>query len=154
MSNIYRPLNRVLVDILIVTNLGIFIASAIGLVKAKNFFLIAVPISLCEVLTWFVIIRNLFSVAVTQEKIVGPGPYFLRASIPLAQLHRSKSEERSRASIWWGYRDFWSQDLKTRIRLWRRLLGRRQIYKIWKDLGWGDQPPGTKTIIYYPPYSR
>lgn len=154
MSLVFRPLNRVLVDTLIATILALFILSAVGAFDMKVFFQVAVIVCVAEVLIWFIFIRNFFSVTITQEKIFGPSPFFCRAAVNLSDLNRARSEERSKASIWWGYRDLWSKDLKYKIRLWRRLLGRRQIYKIWSTLGWGDQPGGNKPLIYYPPYSR
>ncbi len=154
MSLVFRPLNRVLVDVLIATILALFILSAIGVFPLKVFFQSAVIVCVAEVLIWFIFIRNFFSITITQEKILGPSPFLFRVAINLSDLHHARSEERSKASIWWGYRDLWTKDLKNKIRLWRRLLGRRQIYKIWSTLGWGDHPGGNKPLIYYPPYSR
>ncbi len=150
-KKIFRPIKRALLDILIITDLAIIIFGPTGR-RFEHLIIVMLMINVIEAGLWFVIARAYFRIELTTEKISGPAAIIGRVTLKRSELDRSRSEKRSPAARWVGFRDIYSTDGRC-IRVYRRILGRRQIHNIFESLGWA--PPAQRgPFTLYPSYPR
>lgn len=146
---VYKPLSRVLIDLLVGTDALFFLVFALGGIDLKTTVLMAVSLNVATIIFWLLVIVPHFQVVFAEKEISGPSQeFFKRTSFLLIKIDRERLLERSKKAKKLGYYDLKSRDGKT-IRLWRRLLGRRQVYKIFKRF---EENSGFKIKPYYGGY--
>ena len=125
----YRPSLAVFMDILLIINAVFFMMSAGHVVTSRTAVIGAVITNLIVAALWFFLLGPLCTIEVVKGSMSGPSPQLVRETILLRRIDLRRSVEYIPKARMWGYRDIWAHD-GTKIRLFRYLLGGRQMYEI------------------------
>ena len=128
-SLLIRPPFRTVVDIILITDIGLLLIHAATSIPIALIFIGALCLNLFELSVWAFWVRNSFAVQISDEEITGPDPQLRKISFLRSHLDVWRTENLRPATKPKGYLDLWSQDGK-RIRLFRKILGRGHIFII------------------------
>jgi hypothetical protein len=129
-KKIFQARHRVFLDLALIPNIVIFIV--LHILELPGLVTVAVAAAFTGTmgLLWMVLIRPQCRVEVTKDTITGHTPNFSKLTISLRKVDLRKT---NRPSEGWKRKyfskDIWTNDGKC-IRLYRRLLGERQVAKI------------------------
>ena len=132
-SRIIQPPFRRALDIILVTVMGLLFLHVLLDVPLRLILLIMLCLIGLEILLWIFWIKKIFSISITDDMITGPGPNLCKVSFPRSHLDAEKTENLRPVTKPKGYLDLWPQEGK-RIRLFRKILSRGQIFIICKLL--------------------
>jgi hypothetical protein len=128
-AKVFTARTRVLFDILLFVNVAIFVACLIQF-SMLTFFSFSLFISVGFSLVWLIIVRPLSRIEMEPKTITGRNQYFQKITIPLRKIDLSRTNSLSSSfKRKFLCKDIWSVDDEC-IRLYRRVLGERQVTKI------------------------